>query len=71
MLTNQPLNAIHDNDAQRTLVTVVEYFGYRGYLLLLRIANHAVRRHQLDKGELRRSSDGGSQRRLARPREPM
>ena len=45
MLTNYPLDTVQDNDAQRTLVAVVEYLGYRRYFLLLGKANHAVRRY--------------------------
>lgn len=63
--TEEPLEVVDNDDAQRALVAVLEDLGNRGDLLCLGEADHAVGRDELHEGVLRRLRDGRCERGLA------
>lgn len=64
-LTENPLDTVHDNDTQRTLVRVAEHLVEMVDLLRFGEADHVFGADELDERELGRERDGRSQRRLA------
>jgi hypothetical protein len=64
--TEDPLDTIHDNDAQRRLVRIGEDLVEVGDLLGLAEADHVLGRDHLDEGEGGREGDGRGEGGLAR-----
>jgi hypothetical protein len=64
-LTEDSLDVVDDDDAQRRLVRVGEDLVEVGDLLVLTEADHVLRRDELDEGEIRGEGDRRSERRFA------
>lgn len=66
--TEDPLNVVHNNDAQRTLVGVGKDLVEVGDLLVLSETDHVFGRDELDEREVRREGDRRCQSSLSRRR---